>query len=82
MIAMSFTNGEHSGYQIGDTAMDFSLKNVKSKMKVRAKAKKFPFEYLYDSIQEIAKTCVNDMLKSLSHYQINPRHFFSLFHPH
>ncbi len=120
LVAMSFSTGSHSGYHVGDTAKDFSLKNVKGKMKslssiknakgyivvftcnncpyakayedriiklhkkyapkgysvvainsndpnvapadsyekmqVRAKAKKFPFEYLYDSTQEIAKT--------------------------
>lgn len=119
LAAMSFT-GQSTGYKIGDTARDFSLKNVDGKMvslagiknakgyivvftcnhcpyakayedriialhnkyeplgypvvainpndkdvqpadsydkmKERAKAKNFPFAYLYDETQEIAKT--------------------------
>lgn len=120
ILGMSFMSEIPSGYAIGDTARDFSLKNVNgknvslsgikdakgyivvftcnncpyakayedriiklqekygslgypvvainsndpevapadsyAKMKERAKSKKFPFVYLYDSTQEIAKT--------------------------
>ena len=119
LIALSFSSISHSGYQVGDTAQDFKLKNVDGKikslsgiknaqgyivvftcnncpyakayedriiqlhqkyaslgypvvainsndpdvapadsygkMKIRAKEKHFPFVYLYDNTQEIAK---------------------------
>ena len=120
LVAMSFTGNNPGGYKVGDTAIDFNLKNVDGKMvslasikkaqgyivvftcnacpyakayedriialhtkyaslgypvvainpndkdvqpadsydkmKERAKEKKFPFSYLYDETQEIAKT--------------------------
>ncbi|GAB4500121.1 MAG: hypothetical protein OHK0019_38130 [Saprospiraceae bacterium] len=120
LVAMSFTVNTSGGYKVGDTAIDFKLKNVDGKMvslasikdakgyvviftcnacpyakayedriialhnkyaslgypvvainpndkdvqpadsydkmKERAKEKKFPFNYLYDETQEIAKT--------------------------
>ncbi len=120
LVAMSFTVNTSGGYKVGDTAIDFKLKNVEGKMvsladmkdakgyiviftcnacpyakayedriielhnkyaslgypvvainpndkdvqpadsydkmKERAKEKKFPFNYLYDETQEIAKT--------------------------
>lgn len=120
LVAMSFTGNNPGGYKVGDTAIDFKLKNVDGKMislagikdakgyiviftcnacpyakayedriielhkkyapqgypvvainpndkdvqpadsydkmKERAKEKKFPFNYLYDETQEIAKT--------------------------
>jgi peroxiredoxin len=120
LVAMSFTGNNSGGYKVGDTAIDFNLKNVDGKtvslagikdakgyivvftcnacpyakayedriialhkkygavgypvvainpndkgvqpadsydkMKERAKEKKFPFVYLYDETQEIAKT--------------------------